>query len=81
MTKTLIKFKHIEDMSENDYIEAIYPDDPLETIQLIKEIGTIKLKDDWYYYEFCEFIPSVGREFPNVILVCVDGDDDYLFNK
>lgn len=81
MNKTIVKFKHVEDTSERGYIEAIYPFNPVQTLQLLKIADSIKLGDDYYTYEFCEFVPSTNKEILDVIYVYVDGyDEDYYIN-
>lgn len=76
MTKTLIKFKHIDDTSDYDFIEAIYSDTPTETLRIAKEVCSIKLKDDWYKYCSCEFQPSTHIALMNTIYIFVEGYDD-----
>lgn len=76
MDKTLVKFKNIEDTLDNTCIEAIYPFDPIQTLQLLKLADYIKLGDDFYTYEFSEFEPSTSKEFLNVIRVYVEGYDE-----
>lgn len=74
MTQTLVKFKHIEDMSDNkNFIKALWSNNPLTILQLVKEASNVVLEDETYTYEFSELIPAVNREFVDVLMIYVDG--------
>ena len=70
MEKTLVKFKHIEE-STNSFIEAVYHFNPVQTIQLLKEVTTIRLDDDYYEYCSCEYVPTDQIGAVNVVNVYV----------
>lgn len=77
MAQTLVKFKHIEDISDNtNFIKAIWTNDPLTILQLAKETDSTMLKDETYTYEFSELIPAESREFVDVLMIYVDGYGD-----
>ena len=67
----LIKYKDIEDVSEN-YLEAINHENPVEVIQMAKLVNSIKLGEDWYKYDSCEFIPTFDNVFIDVLHIYVD---------
>lgn len=75
MTQTLVKFRHIESM-RNEYIKAIWSNNPLRILELTKATDTIILEDEPYTYEFSELIPAKGREFVDVLMIYVDGYGD-----
>ena len=68
----LIKYKDIEDTTEYGFIEAVYSDYPIETIQLTKLVDSIKLGDNWYKCESTEFIPTNNNENVDVLYIYVD---------
>lgn len=73
MAQTLVKFKHIEDTSDNtSFIKAMWSDSPLIILELAEKTGNIILEDETYFYEFSEFIPAINREFANVLVIYVD---------
>jgi len=76
MEKFLIKYKHIEDTDDYSYIEAMRIDNPTEVIRLLKEVGSINLKDDWYVYNSSEFIPATEIGMIDTIIVYVLSYDD-----
>lgn len=76
MNKTLVKFKHVEDIDDFDYIKAIYSLDPVQVIQLLKEVDAIKLDDNFYRYHSCEYEPTDDVGVYNVVYVYVEGYDD-----
>ena len=76
MDKTLVKFKHIEDISECNYIKALYSLNPVQTVQLLKEVDSIKLGEDYYRYHSCEYEPTDDVGVYNVVYVYVEGYDD-----
>ena len=76
MNKTLIKFKHIDDTSDYEFIEATYTDTPAETLKLIKEVCSIKLKDNWYKFCSSEFQPAKHIAMIDALYIYVEGYDD-----
>lgn len=76
MTKTLVKFKQIDDMSEG-YIDATYSDRPTETLRIAKEVCSIKISEDWYKFCSSEFIPATNISSIDVIYIYVEkyGDE------
>ena len=72
MDKTLVKFKHVDDMDDFKYIKAIYSLNPVQTIQLLKEVNAIKLDDNFYRYHSCEYEPTDEVGILNVVYVYVE---------
>lgn len=72
MDKTLVKFKHVDDMDDFEYIKAIYSLNPVQTIQLLKEVNAIKLNDNFYRYHSCEYEPTDEVGILNVVYVYVE---------
>lgn len=68
----LIIYKDIEDISDDGSIESIHHANPVEVIQLIKQVNNIKLGDDWYKYESCEFIPTADNIHVDVLHIYVE---------
>ena len=81
MAQTLVKFRHVEDMS-NEHIKAVWASDPLTILNLAKATGNIILEDEVYIYEFSELIPATSREFVDVLMIYVDGygGSEYYLN-
>lgn len=67
-----MKFKHIEDTSERGFIKAVYPNDVVESLQILKLIEDIRIEDEIYTYAFSEFVPALSDEFLDVVYVYLD---------
>lgn len=72
MDKTLVKFKHVDGIDDFEYIKAIYSLNPVQTIQLLKEVNAIKLDDNFYSYHSCEYEPTDKVGILNVVYVYVE---------
>lgn len=72
MDKTLVKFKHLEDMDDYSFIKSIFSLNPVQTIQLLKEVDSIKLGKDYYKYHSCEYEPTDEVGILNVVYVYVE---------
>lgn len=71
MKKTLLKYKNIEDGTEKGCLQSTYPENVIETLQLVKLVDTIVIEDEYYNYEWTEFYPALSEEYLDVVIVFV----------
>ena len=75
MKKTLVKFKLYDDNTDTNFIEAIYPNNVIETLQILKEVEEIRIENEYYTYVLSEFVPALSDEFLDVVYVYLDSMD------
>ena len=75
MKKTLVKFKLYDDCTNTSLIEAVYPSNVIETLQILKEVEEIRIENEYYTYVLSEFVPALTDEFLDVVYVYLDSMD------
>lgn len=68
----LVKYKSPEMIASDEYLIAVYHDNPSELLKTIKEVNTININDVCYTYCDSEFIPAKSEEYVDVLNVYVD---------
>lgn len=67
-----MKYKYIEDISENGYIKAVYTDTPQELIRVAKEVDSILIDGDVFEFTSCEMcVPETDHNI-DCIKIFVD---------
>lgn len=77
MNELLVKYKNVDDLDDFSFIEATtYNGSVCDILPVIKQVDSIKLKDEWYRYSSSEFVPTKGTGYCDVLYIYVTSYDD-----
>lgn len=77
MDELLVKYKDVDDFNDYSFISAhTYKGKVADIIPLLKQVDTIKLRDDFYSYVSCEFEPSSRVGELDVLYIYVESYDE-----
>lgn len=77
MKELLVKYKDVDDMDDYSYLSAnFYKDNVASLLQIIKQVDSINLNDEYYTYESSEFVPSKGNGYLDVLHIYVSSYED-----
>ncbi len=68
----LIKYRDVELYGDDNCIKIVEHDNPVVIIQLIKQIDSIMINDDWYEFISSEYIPARIENYGCRNEVCED---------
>lgn len=72
MNDILVKYINQDTIGDNEYIDAVDHDNPVELIQMLKQVDSIKIEDEYYKYSFSDFHPATEYGFIDAVYIYLE---------